>query len=400
MGTQNKRISRVVIAINDVGALGGTTVVSETLAGEFLSLGYEVEFLSLHDPECSVPGVKLFNIRPGFHRTIEHPFAADYPGPLGVKFLAKKLFTPIWCLWIKRRFRRHISRYGSETAVVFYKPHILEVWNDLAGSAGQRYLRIYQFHQSPIGIERVFGLDWCGRLIPSVDALVALDEEAAREFSAIYERPVAAIRNPFRSVDVRRKAMEPGSVHKLVCISRLEPEKRIDLLIRCFGTASKRVEDPWKLNIWGDGSTFPQIRGLIADLDLEDQVELKGVTDVPMEEFADGHLTAMVSEFEGGPVTLLEAAAVGVPAVCVNCSTTARELGTACGWLVENSHDGPELEKELTEALVEAMNDSEQRKRKGELAKRYVSQFSASNAVQHWIDFFEAESARKSGRTR
>jgi glycosyltransferase involved in cell wall biosynthesis len=99
----------------------------------------------------------------------------------------------------------------------------------------------------------------------------------------------------------------PGRV---VSIARLAPQKRPDLLVRAF----RRVEDA-ELLLVGDGPLRPEIERLVLRLGLGERVRVLGNrSDVPAL-LAEAACVVLASDYEGCPLTVLEAMAAGVPVV-------------------------------------------------------------------------------------
>lgn len=63
---------------------------------------------------------------------------------------------------------------------------------------------------------------------------------------------------------------------RILCIGRLVPKKKVDLLVRGFAMAYTQLDPDTKLTIVGDGPELPKIKSLVAQLGLTDQVEMVG----------------------------------------------------------------------------------------------------------------------------
>ena len=100
---------------------------------------------------------------------------------------------------------------------------------------------------------------------------------------------------------------------RLVCISRLSPEKNIDYVIRSFAAALPRLRAPHQLTIVGDGPERGTLEALAATLGIGDQVVFAG------ESYDVGRFLytskALVSGLANN--TVIEAIATGTPVITV-----------------------------------------------------------------------------------
>jgi hypothetical protein len=108
---------------------------------------------------------------------------------------------------------------------------------------------------------------------------------------------------------------KPGISH-IVCVARLEPVKQLHLLLAGCGVL-RDADVPFRCTIVGEGSCRDTLLTLREELGLTDHVAFVG----PLEServrhhLRSAHLAVLSSQSEGHPVSLLEAAAVGIPAV-------------------------------------------------------------------------------------
>lgn len=95
-------------------------------------------------------------------------------------------------------------------------------------------------------------------------------------------------------------------------------------LIKAFALAKKKIP-ALKLMIVGEG-TFAEYRKLAEDLQVEQDVWFTGVQKNPFAYLKQASLFVMTSVSEGFPNSLIEAMAVGIPAMSVNCKTGPAEI--------------------------------------------------------------------------
>ena len=112
-----------------------------------------------------------------------------------------------------------------------------------------------------------------------------------------------------------RRAPEP----LVVSVGRLTISKRVDVLIRAFAEARKRVTG-LRLEVIGDGPERASLRALAADQGVADAVVFRGriSDDDLVEAYRRARLVVSASISEGWGMTLTEGAACGTPAVATD----------------------------------------------------------------------------------
>jgi glycosyltransferase involved in cell wall biosynthesis len=110
----------------------------------------------------------------------------------------------------------------------------------------------------------------------------------------------------------------------VIGIGRLRKAKNFELLIKAF--AIVRRQRSCRLAILGEGAERPHLESLIKELNLEGSVKLYGHVRNPFAYLQRAALFVLSSRFEGSPNVLIEALALGVPAVATDCHSGPREI--------------------------------------------------------------------------
>jgi glycosyltransferase involved in cell wall biosynthesis len=251
--------------------------------------------------------------------------------------------------------------------------HIVTAFSDVAmltllarRRSGVRAALVHGVHNvhAAIGAQRG-GIGWVrhrvGNLLAvpvyaQADAVVAVSRGIATEIQNnrwMHPRRLRVIYNPVIDGtdicgDQRGRPRVPPS--RMVSIGRLEQQKGFDLLVQSVATLRKSSD--WILDIWGEGSERPRLQRQIRDLGLDDRVRLRGNADRPLEVMRDYGLFIMASRWEGFGNTLVEAMAMGLAVIAVDCPYGPREilLGGKLGMLVPGH--------ELTSTIAEVLGDS------------------------------------------
>ncbi len=121
--------------------------------------------------------------------------------------------------------------------------------------------------------------------------------------------------------DERSKTEEKKTIS---VITRFSPEKRLPLAVDLLKKALDRLPDPsaYSVEFWGTGPEEDAIRQAIGD---DPRFSLMGQTKTPFEVLKHTRLNINTSSFEGFSISILEAAAAGVPTVSFEFGEAAQE---------------------------------------------------------------------------
>ena len=221
-------------------------------------------------------------------------------------------------------------------------------------------------------------------LLTCADGAVFQTEDAKRWFPQKLQKKAKVIYNVVAS-----KFFETTycGEHDIITVGRISPQKNHTMLIKAFEKVHEKFPEE-RLVICGRTQTEMGIEELIKNLKLEDSVILLGQRDNVPEILSKAKLFVLSSDYEGMPNALMEAMAVGVPAVSTDCP---------CGGPRELF--GKKLETLLTpvgniDALADKMiflleNDKE-RENIGKELKQRAHLFRVDDVGQKWIDYIES----------
>jgi colanic acid/amylovoran biosynthesis glycosyltransferase len=139
---------------------------------------------------------------------------------------------------------------------------------------------------------------------------------------------------------------------RLVCVGRLSEQKGHLILVEAAGRLAAEGL-PFKLIFVGDGPLRPQIEATIAQLGLQDHIEITGWASNPevQQQILASRAMVLPSFAEGLPVVIMEALALARPVISTYVAGIPElvEPGT-CGWLVP-----PGSVESLTDAMRAAL---------------------------------------------
>ncbi|RMI37313.1 glycosyltransferase family 1 protein [Actinomadura harenae] len=337
------RGSRVaVVNWRDPGhpAAGGAERYAWELARRFAARGARVTYVT-----CRAPG----------QARRERVEGVDFVR-LGGRFTVYPLVLA-WTLAHRRRFDAVLD---CQNGIPFFTPWVLPRRTPVLCA-------IFHVHDEQFGLYFPAWLAWIGR---TLEGPVARRTYRRHACTAISPTTVEALRTRLDwtgpvylvpvGVDVpeggreERRAPDP-SAPRLVCVTRLVPHKRADLLLdlveRCL------PERPGlRLRIIGRGPEQERLAAEIEARGLGGAVELLGF--VPEDEkaavVADADLHLSASRGEGWGLVVAEAAALGVPTIAYDVDGLRDAVRDgATGWLAADTGDAAELVHTLDRALEE-----------------------------------------------
>lgn len=173
------------------------------------------------------------------------------------------------------------------------------------------------------------------------------------------------------------------SVKTALCVGRLEFQKNIDLLIDAWKIVAESFPD-WKLNIWGDGSLRSQIQEQIKKSNLENKINLCGVSKNILNEYLNASIFILPSRYEGLPLVLIEAMQSGLPAIGFNISGVNDVIiHNKNGILVQERE--PES---LAKNIIQLLSNNEMLHKMSQNAITTMSKFKKEHVMNQWITLF------------
>ena len=175
----------------------------------------------------------------------------------------------------------------------------------------------------------------------------------------------------------------------IITTGRLAAEKQLPIAIHAMRQVVDAHPD-WQLHIYGGGPEKVVLQSLISELQLENNVILKGVTTQIADVLSQASIYVSASPSEGFSLSICEAAACGLPLVCVT-NTGVREFFDKedVGFLL-----GKDNIEQMADRLCRLIEDENLRHKLGANAARRSQEFN----LQHIIDLNERLFIRLIGR--
>jgi glycosyltransferase involved in cell wall biosynthesis len=168
----------------------------------------------------------------------------------------------------------------------------------------------------------------------------------------------------------------------LLAAGRLDGEqKRYECLIGAFARIAGH-HSTWDLHVVGDGPRRDALRQLAVLEGVAERVHFEPWTSEIARVYANSHLFAIPSLWEGFPNALAEAMSHGLPAVGFREAAGVAQLiaDGETGWLADGLGD----EAGLARALSAAMVDGAERARRGARAVERMTAYAPEAQFHHW----------------
>ena len=186
------------------------------------------------------------------------------------------------------------------------------------------------------------------KLKKELDMFIFLSEYDKEKFIKELNFPIKKIRVIRHSCEIELLKEKKEKNKELIMIARLENEtKRFDLAIK----AMKKLSD-FTLNIYGDGKDRGYLENLIKENNLNNVI-LYGGTNKVKEKLDEVGIFIMTSDFEGYPISTIEAMRRGLPIILRNTFEAAQDIVIDNGILLEKKWN----EENFIEAVRKVYNN-------------------------------------------
>jgi glycosyltransferase involved in cell wall biosynthesis len=282
----------------------------------------------------------------------ENRFRALVPSDVAIEILVDK---PWLATFQARRYARKLSKLGRVGRDVFNTFVVRPYVTGRVASLARDHELIVDFDMSLRRMAGRFDVAWLGvnhfsfdarlggrrrkaqRLMAQYmryDGIAALNRHMAEEATTLFG---GRLRNVFvlpNAIDIdrirenaARKEAAPCDGPYIVSVARLdEIQKDHRTLINAYARLLREREVAEDLVIVGDGGSRRELEALTAELGLAGRVHFTGYRNNPHALVAGASVLVLSSRYEGMPMVLLEALALGKPVISTDCPTGPREI--------------------------------------------------------------------------
>ena len=227
--------------------------------------------------------------------------------------------------------------------------------------------------------------------MPTKQAIDNLILSSGKEFNV----PVAAVSNGvdlsnFKSGKAPKEIYEKYGISKdglkVLYVGRVDPEKKVGMVIEAFKEARKDLPNGTEMIVVGDGVDRLRLETMVSEEGLGDSVKFLGRVLPPdlYELYKIGDVFATASEIETQGIVLIEAAATGLPLIAVNKGAVSEVCLTGeNGYLCE-----PGNVKEIAKAMISILTDDELRKKYSEGSVKIASEHDFEKTLDRFTNIY------------
>lgn len=214
---------------------------------------------------------------------------------------------------------------------------------------------------------------------------VAISQYCAKTFEEVYGRSVETIPTIINGVDINKFKPDrtKHSMIKLINIGRFYPQKNQKMLIKAFSEIHKQCPNTL-LEIVGDGYLRSELEAEVRSCGLEDAVIMEGESNSIPKKLNDSDIYVMSSDFEGLPVSVLEAMATGLPIVSTKAGGTVDIVKDSINGLLVPIGDVDAL----VNAILRLVTNPEERKAMGEESRIMAKSFSIEECARKYQELY------------
>ena len=361
---RDARHTRVMIVVHGLET-GGAEMMVLHLARELSRAGHPVRVVSLHGDDTDVAGLMR---RAGVDVVALNK--AGGPDPRTVLRLRAQMrdFSP---------------------AVVHTHLPVLEYVLPAARLYGRRVRIIHTVHNLAREETRHRVLREVNRRAFSHGVVpVALNEEVRSSICREYALPPSAVPVVGNGIDLDafrgpQRRGPRGAGARLLCVARLAPAKNHALLLQTVARLVESGRDV-SLTLVGDGPLRGRLEERARELGISGRVRFAGRrTDTPAF-YRDADIFVLLSDYEGMPMSIIEAMASGLPVVATRAGGVAELVADGVnGALVEADADA------AAGAIAAVCDDPSLYARLSAGAVRTASRHSAAAMMEKYVDLYD-----------
>ncbi|MEO1638505.1 MAG: glycosyltransferase [Pseudomonadota bacterium] len=171
---------------------------------------------------------------------------------------------------------------------------------------------------------------------------------------------------------------------KVLIVGRFDPQKRMDRIVD-VAVPFLRAHPDWSISVLGDGYLRQGIEAELNKTAIADRVQFLGHLDDPTPHFRKSAIFASLSDFEGDPLTFVEAKAHQLPIVAFELFQNTKLRDGVDGFQVPQGDTAGFVQK-----LSLLASDPAVRRQMGKAGQDHFRSFNNTDVAAQWSDLFDA----------
>lgn len=225
------------------------------------------------------------------------------------------------------------------------------------------------------------------KFVDEIDKFVVLTEWYKKDIIEKHpeNKKIVVVPNSFNG-PTKMPDFDKRDIKKVISTSRYVKIKQLDHTIKSFRKVVDKIPEA-VLELYGHGDEGPNLKKLITDLELEDNVKIKGFTPNVSKVYQSAAISVSSSRTEGFSLSILESLSNACPVVCYNIRYSPSDMITSGnnGYLVEENDID-----DLADKIIKSINNKQNLKKMSAAAYKNAKKFNDSEWTKSWIEIFES----------
>ncbi len=225
---------------------------------------------------------------------------------------------------------------------------------------------------------------------PRADKIICLSDAMLEDMAGHFSVPRAKLVRIYNPLDFNmlhelasgQPSPYQGPGPHLVAAGRLRREKGADLLVEAMPMVLQRFSNA-RLTILGEGPQEAALKAQAAQLKVLEHINFLGFQERPWPYLRNAGLFVLPSRREGMPNALLEALALGTPAVATSCVGAIREIQKSTAQLLVVEPENPNA---LAQGIIAALQGIQ--RLSPEHSMEQLRDFDAKSVAQQYAGLF------------
>jgi glycosyltransferase involved in cell wall biosynthesis len=219
---------------------------------------------------------------------------------------------------------------------------------------------------------------WCDRIITVSEA----DRALANRYHVANSDKLTVIHNGISDIDTELISKPCNGTPRLIMVARFAPPKQQAILLQVVAG----IDEDLQLILVGDGPQLAEAQHLAKQLGISDRVEFTGRCSTVAQQLSRADLFILLSDWEGFPISVLEAMRAGLPVIASNVGGIREAVSDNLNGRLLSDND----ESTVRSTLIELLRDPQKRIDMGKRSREaYLGNFTASAMLDRTASLYD-----------
>ncbi len=208
------------------------------------------------------------------------------------------------------------------------------------------------------------------------------DMQLALTYKVVSMKKITTIHNGVHDIDRNLYCKQTVGVPKIIMVARFAPpKKQLELL----HVLMQLQQYEWTMHFIGDGPELEEARKLVDSVNIHSCVHFEGASENVCLHLSNAHIFILLSDYEGLPLSILEAMRAGLPVIASNVGGVKEAVTAENGFLVETTDT-----ESIKKSIVQLISDKKMRMSMGHNSRQlYEEHFTFQRMLTETRDFYQ-----------